>query len=66
MTYITVYNLSINSNYRILAAKLNYRFILKQMYLNTFVNLIMYLNYNQYHVFNKYSKKYSNTFGGLY
>ena len=26
MTYITVYNLSINSNYRILAAKLNYRF----------------------------------------
>ena len=26
MTYITVYNLSINSNYRILAAELNYRF----------------------------------------
>ena len=26
MTYTTVYNLSINSNYRILAAKLNYRF----------------------------------------
>ena len=26
MTYITVYNLSININYRILAAKLNYRF----------------------------------------
>ena len=28
MTYITVYNLSINSNYRILAAELNYRFTL--------------------------------------
>ena len=26
MTYITVYNLSINSNYRILPAELNYRF----------------------------------------
>ena len=26
MTYITVYNLSINSNYRILTAELNYRF----------------------------------------
>ena len=26
MTYITVYNLSINSNYRILAAELNCRF----------------------------------------
>ena len=26
LNYITVYNLSINSNYRILAAKLNYRF----------------------------------------
>ena len=26
MTYITVYNMSINSNYRILAAELNYRF----------------------------------------
>ena len=26
MTYITVYNLSININYRILAAELNYRF----------------------------------------
>ena len=26
MTYITVYNLSINSNYRILAEELNYRF----------------------------------------
>ena len=26
MTYTTVYNLSINSNYRILAAELNYRF----------------------------------------
>ena len=28
MTYKTVYNLSINSNYRILAAELNYRFTL--------------------------------------
>ena len=26
MTYITVYNLSINSNHRFLAAELNYRF----------------------------------------
>ena len=26
MTYLTVYNLSINSNYRILAAELKYRF----------------------------------------
>ena len=26
MTYITVFNLSINSNYRILAAELNFRF----------------------------------------
>ena len=28
MMYITVYNLSINSNYRILASVLNYRFTL--------------------------------------
>ena len=31
MTYITVHNLSINSNYRILAAELNYRFTKKKL-----------------------------------
>ena len=31
MTYITVYNLSINSNYRILAAELNFRFTIVLM-----------------------------------
>ena len=31
MMYITVYNLSININYRILAAELNYRFTEKNV-----------------------------------
>ena len=36
MAYITVYNLSINSNYRILAAELNYRFT-KKVVVHSFV-----------------------------
>ena len=47
MMYITVYNLSINSNYRILAAELNYRFttfsttITSWLVYNAYVNVFL-------------------------
>ena len=70
MTCITVYNLSINSNYRILAAELNYRFT------NYTLNILVFLYWcwwqiilgtfsffftggqvaDTYHMFTKYSK----------
>ena len=49
MTYITVYNLSINSNHRILAAELNYRFT---KIVNSFpeVNQLRVLTVHEFHM----------------
>ena len=47
MTYITVYNLSINSNYRILAAELNYRFTFIYLFIILFIIYLLPIYFNQ-------------------
>ena len=62
MTYITVYNLAINSNYRNLAAELNYRFTAFFFDFKYCVKISAFLQFRDAWIFREISVKSKNRY----